>query len=146
MQKTILIILIIIIAVIGGYFLLNREYQSSPTPAPGLTPEEMEGIDEMMEGEGTGIFREITVIGTEFAFSPSEIEFKAGEGVNIVFENKGNVNHNLVIEGLKVGTRTIKGGQTDIVEFIAPASGTYTIFCSIPGHRAAGMEGVLIIE
>lgn len=100
---------------------------------------------EKEEGAAETI-KEITIIGTEFSFSPSSITVKAGEKVKITFQNKGSASHNLVIEGLGVSAKTIGSGKEDIIEFTAPASGTYAIFCSIPGHKAAGMEGSLIIE
>ncbi len=97
-------------------------------------------------GNGAEVVKEITVVGTEFAFSPSAISVQAGEKVELIFKNEGRASHNLVIEGLEVSTKTIGGGQTDTVEFTAPASGTFTFFCSIPGHRASGMGGDLKIE
>jgi nitrite reductase (NO-forming) len=66
--------------------------------------------------------------------------------VKIIFKNEGKAPHNLVIQGLGIGTRTIGVGQTDTIEFTAPSSGTYTFYCSVPGHRAAGMEGRLEVK
>lgn len=147
MNKTILIIVIVLILGIGGYFLLRGGYQAptqSPTPAPGITPGEVEEMIVSPEGESE--LKEITIVGTEYAFSPSTITVKAGQQVKINFQNEGAINHNLVIEGLGVSARVIGGGRTDTIEFIASASGSYTIFCSVPGHRAAGMVGSLKVE
>ena len=36
-------------------------------------------------------------------------------------------------------------GESDVVEFAAPAAGTYDYICSFPGHYAS-MRGVLIVE
>lgn len=155
MNKTILIVIIVAIAVLGGYFLLKGGYQtptSSPTPASGVTPGTVDETTVTPEGTSApeevpiSAVREVLVIGTEFAFSPSTITVQAGEQVKINFQNGGSAPHNLVIEDLGVKTRTIGGGQTDTIEFTAPVSGTYTIFCSIPGHKAAGMEGSLLVE
>ena len=33
------------------------------------------------------------------------------------------------------------------IEFTAPAKpGSYTFFCTFPGHFAAGMKGVLVVK
>lgn len=90
--------------------------------------------------------KEVTIVGTEYSFSPSSISVKAGDQVKIVFQNIGRAPHNLIIEDLGIGTKTIGGEQADIIEFIAPSTGIYTFFCSVGAHRAAGMEGSLKVE
>lgn len=148
MNKTILIITGVLIVIVGGYFLFRGGYQV-PTPAPTQTPTVETGqlpeASPTTQAPATGA-TEISVSGTEFNFNPASISVKAGEQVKITFKNNGRAPHNLVIEGLNIGTKTISGGQIDIVEFTAPSSGTYTFFCSISGHRASGMEGRLKVE
>lgn len=148
MKKTILIIAGVLIIIVGGYFLFRGGYQV-PTPAQTQTPAAETGqpieASPATQAPVAGV-TEISVNGTEFSFSPASINVKASEKVKITFKNNGRAPHNLVIEGLNIGTKTISGGQIDIVEFTASSSGTYTFFCSIPGHRASGMEGSLKVE
>lgn len=92
------------------------------------------------------IVKELTISGTEYSFSPVSITVQEGDQVKITFRNDGSIIHNFKISELEVGTKTISPGQTDTIEFTAPVSGTYTIFCSVPGHRAAGMKGSLKVE
>lgn len=127
-------ILLILMTVLAGCYNTSSTagISDSTTPLPAVTP--------------TGQVKEFSVSGTEYSFSPSSITVNAGDQVRITFKNNGRAIHNLIIEGLGVGTKTIGVGQADIVEFIAPASGTYTFFCSVSGHRAAGMEGSLKVE
>lgn len=141
-HKTTGIIIVVLLVVVGGYFLLKGSYQ-----APILTPTQTPTIETSPKTKAPAAqVTEISVIGTEFGFGPASISVKAGEKVKITFKNNGRSPHNLIIEGLDVGTKTIGAGQTDAVEFTAPFSGTYPFFCSIPGHRASGMEGNLKIE
>ncbi|MCE7066509.1 azurin [Dyadobacter sp. CY326] len=42
-------------------------------------------------------------------------------------------------------TKLVGGGESDSVEFTAPAKGTYTYICSFPGHYAL-MKGTFIVE
>jgi azurin len=42
-------------------------------------------------------------------------------------------------------TKLVGGGESDTIEFTAPAKGTYTFICSFPGHYAL-MKGSFIVE
>lgn len=42
-------------------------------------------------------------------------------------------------------TKLIGGGESDTIEFTAPAAGTYPYICSFPGHYGF-MKGELIVE
>ena len=44
-----------------------------------------------------------------------------------------------------VHTKLIGGGESDSIEFVAPAKGSYSFLCSFPGH-AMSMNGTLIVE
>lgn len=150
-SKYIGVIIVVLLVVVGGYFLLRGGYQtptSIPTQTPTAAPEETAKPTETLpttQSPAAGA-TEIAVNGTEFSFSPTSISVKAGEQVKITFKNNGRAPHNLTLEELGIATKTIGGGQTDVIEFTAPSSGTYTFFCSIPGHRASGMEGSLKVE
>ena len=101
---------------------------------------------EIIFQEPSSPAEEITITGKEFVFSPALITVKAGQRVKLTFKNEGNYPHNLSIDGLGITTKTIGSGQTDTIEFTASSAGSYAIFCSVPGHREAGMRGALIIE
>lgn len=65
---------------------------------------------------------------------------KQGETVRIVLVNVEPLVHDLALETLKIKTKEILdvGERTDLT-FIAGGDDIY--YCTIPGHRAAGMEG-----
>ena len=42
-------------------------------------------------------------------------------------------------------TKLLSGGESDTIEFPAPAKGTYEYLCSFPGH-VGFMKGTLIVE
>ena len=64
--------------------------------------------------------------------------------VTITITNAGTMVHNLVFED---GPRSIdlNPGETVTLEVGELTAGTYTIYCDIPGHRAAGMEAFLVV-
>jgi|SRR6187200_365311 len=87
------------------------------------------------------------------AASPTALEFdktalsaKAGE-VTIEFDNPSAIPHNVVIEedGKELaGFEPIAEGKESVSADLKP--GTYTFYCSVPGHREAGMEGTLTVK
>jgi len=83
---------------------------------------------------------------TALAFDQTDLSAKAGK-VTIDFNNPSAIPHNVVIEedGKELaGFEPIAEGEES--ESADLKAGTYTFFCSVPGHREAGMEGVLTVK
>lgn len=65
--------------------------------------------------------------------------------VDIKFTNDSSVPHDVSIEGK--GTSTIiSGGATTDLKISNLPPGTYTYFCTVPGHEQAGMKGTLTVS
>jgi plastocyanin len=67
--------------------------------------------------------------------------------VTITFTNTSPLEHNVTIaEGTKVlgATPTFVGGSKTLT--LTLKAGKYTFYCSVPGHRQAGMEGTLNVS
>ncbi len=83
----------------------------------------------------------------QLAYSTKSLSAKSGN-VSIDFTNEAPIGHNVTIEnsaGKTVGsTPTFQGGSKTLSLHLAP--GTYKFFCSVPGHRMAGMEGTLVVK
>jgi plastocyanin len=83
----------------------------------------------------------------QLKFGASTLTAKAGQ-LAIKFTNSSPVAHNLTIAssgGQTLGaTPTFSGGTKSLNVSLKP--GTYTFFCSVPGHRAAGMSGTLTVQ
>lgn len=75
---------------------------------------------------------------TEFAIAPAPLTVSAGGTVAVT--NDGTTTHDLTVEGQDLATPTLDAGGTADLDVSALAPGTYTVFCSIPGHRESGME------
>jgi uncharacterized cupredoxin-like copper-binding protein len=81
-------------------------------------------------------------------FEPAVITVKSGTPVRLTLENTGALEHDLVIDnvdGQKIQAHA-KPKSTAAVEFTPTAPGTYEFYCSVPGHREAGMKGVLNVQ
>ncbi len=85
----------------------------------------------------------ITVEGSEFTFNPSEITLDEGTAVTIIFKNVGTIAHNFTIGELGIATDTIQPGEAAEITFTPTKSGSFAFWCNVPGHREAGMEGIL---
>jgi plastocyanin len=85
--------------------------------------------------------------GGNLAYTATSASAKAGE-VTIDFNNPQPVAHDVAIEssgGETVGkTELATEGETSAVVNLKP--GKYTFYCSVPGHREAGMEGTLTVK
>lgn len=83
----------------------------------------------------------------ELAYTTTKASTEAGK-VTIDFNNPQGLTHDVVIEdaqGEEVGkTDLIASEETSTTVNLKP--GTYTFYCSVPGHREAGMEGTLTVK
>jgi plastocyanin len=99
------------------------------------------------EAEGGGAALKIETAESGLAYSSDSAESEAGE-VTLEFNNGQSVPHDVAIEdasGKNIGqTEVIAEGEDTAVVNLKP--GTYTFFCTIPGHREAGMEGTLTVK
>jgi mono/diheme cytochrome c family protein len=64
--------------------------------------------------------------------------------VTIQMPNRSGVEHDIVIDGLGKGSAVSNG--TSSFKATLAAGKTYTYYCSLPGHRAAGMHGTLTVK
>jgi len=68
--------------------------------------------------------------------------------VTIEFTNMASLEHNVTVEsaaGAKLGATPTFSGGTKSLTLILKA-GTYSFFCTVPGHRQAGMQGTLTVQ
>ena len=87
----------------------------------------------------------LEVRATEFGFVPTTLTVELGEPVNIALRNEGNLLHDLTID--EFGFRVVAGpGETRTAGFVPDRAGTFTFYCSVPGHAQAGMVGTLVVE
>ena len=83
----------------------------------------------------------------QLKFNTTSLTAKAGT-VTIAFANMAPLAHNVTVassSGSVVGaTPTFQGATKTLSLNLKP--GTYKFYCTVPGHRAAGMEGTLTVQ
>jgi plastocyanin len=79
-------------------------------------------------------------------FDKSSLTAKAGE-VTLEMSNPSQLPHAVAIKGngVDVDGKTVGNGETSTASSdLKP--GTYTFYCPVPGHEAAGMKGKLTVK
>lgn len=126
-------------------------------------------------GGATGGPLNVEADGENLAFKETTLSTAAGGQVTVNFNNTSTANqHNWVLvnggddvaarvdeasiaagpdkgyipEGPDVlaHTKLLNATEKDTVTFTAPAAGSYTYICTVPGHYAAGMKGTLTVQ
>ncbi len=86
--------------------------------------------------------------GGQLAYNTTTLTAKPGK-VTIEFANASPLSHNVTVQepggGATLGaTPTFSGGTKSLT--LDLKAGTYAFFCSVPGHRQAGMQGTLTVQ
>ncbi len=76
-------------------------------------------------------------------FSPSRIEVPAGDAVTVRLTNVGGIVHDLVLDDGWMSGDVTPGASTTVE--LGPFDESTTGWCSIPGHRDAGMELEIVV-
>ena len=140
--------------------------EATTTEQPATAPEAPAAENATSPAQASN---DVTIEATDqMTFSLKEIKVKGGQKVKVTIKHTGTMakdvmGHNFVL--LKPGvdlaafshyvpdgdpdviahTKIVGGGESDTVEFDAPAPGTYEFICSFPGHYSM-MKGTFIVE
>jgi plastocyanin len=82
----------------------------------------------------------------QLAYEPKQLTAKAGK-VTIDMANASPIEHDVAVaQGTTVlgQTPVFSGGSKSVTLTLKP--GKYTFYCTVPGHRQAGMEGTLTVS
>ncbi len=108
---------------------------TSSTPAPATSGATASALSLEANSEG------------QLKYNTTSLSAKAGK-VSIAFTNMASLGHNVTVEsssGTVLGaTPTFQGGAKTLS--LNLKAGTYKFFCTVPGHRMAGMEGTLTVK
>jgi plastocyanin/mono/diheme cytochrome c family protein len=109
------------------------------TEAPAQTPAPADG-----NAGDSATSDQFTVVSHDIFFEPKELEIPANQDVKILLPNEGVSAHDFSIDELGIH-QAIQPGETAEVTINA-APGEYEFYCSVPGHKEAGMVGTLIVR
>jgi plastocyanin len=97
--------------------------------------------------KGPGGTLQLAADASAIAYDKTSLTSQPGK-VTIDFTNPAALEHDVAIEsedGKEIaGSELIGEGETSVTAELAP--GAYTFYCTVPGHREAGMEGQLTVK
>ncbi|HEX9014062.1 MAG TPA: copper-containing nitrite reductase [Anaerolineaceae bacterium] len=75
-----------------------------------------------------------------------DLQVQPGAMVQITLVDGDGMQHDISIPDFNATSQPVQQvGSQAVISFTAAKSGTFPYFCTIPGHRQAGMEGKLIV-
>ncbi|HSB90257.1 MAG TPA: cupredoxin domain-containing protein [Anaerolineales bacterium] len=113
--------------------------------------------------------QELSLTAADFSFTPNTLEVTAGVPVRLTMMNEGTLEHDFSILEMPMETMaatsvpmeghdmTAMGeqaqlhmaaavGMSNTIEFTPTKPGTYEFFCTVPGHKEAGMVGTMTVH
>ena len=98
-------------------------------------------------GGGGGQVVEIDVASSGFAYTESTATATAGHVV-LKSMNPQGTGHDISLKGNGVDEHgdVVQDGGVSTIDIADLKPGTYTYYCSVPGHEAAGMKGTLTVS
>jgi nitrite reductase (NO-forming) len=86
----------------------------------------------------------VVVTASEFKFGPNSFNVPVGQKISFTLNNTGVVEHDLTVTNTGFSL-SANPGQTATGDFTFDKPGVFDFYCSIPGHKDAGMKGTLTV-
>ena len=139
------VVLLVGLTACGG----SSSSSTSAANTPASTPAATTSTSSTSSGGATTTSASIAADPSgQLKYNKTSLAVKAGSD-KFTFTNKASLAHNFTIQqgtnGPVVGaTPTFSGGTKTLSVKLKP--GTYTFYCSVPGHRQAGMQGTITVK
>jgi plastocyanin len=127
----------------------DDESTSTPTATEAATDTPTAAATETATEAAGGSGAKLAIAadpGGALKFTESNLTASAGT-VEVDFSNQSQLPHAVEIEGngVEKTTETVTGEDAPPLK-VDLKPGTYTFYCPVDGHRAAGMEGKLVVK
>jgi len=87
----------------------------------------------------------IEVSAIDIDYQPESLQLKAGEALNVAVTNDGDAQHDFTFEESDTHFDVPSGGTKE-ASITVDEPGTYEAFCSVAGHKDAGMTVEITVE
>jgi uncharacterized cupredoxin-like copper-binding protein len=111
--------------------------------------------------------QQIDLVAEDSKYDKGELQGVASQPIEVHFTNEGALAHDFTIDEIPLEPEASAGGHSEhgseahaseadvhlhlesgeagTTTFTPSEAGTYTYYCTVPGHREAGMEGTLTV-
>ena len=97
------------------------------------------------DAEAQGAPRDVTIVGSKYAFQPGSITVDRNDLVKITF-NAEDIPHSFTIDGYRISKRA-GAGQSVTFEFRADQPGTFEYYCNLTqDDKCKNMRGRLVVR
>ena len=86
-----------------------------------------------------------TIAMKDMRFRQAEVHVRAGQPVTLRVVNEDGYAHAFDIDAFDIH-RPLTANETLEIAFTPEQAGRYAFYCGSPGHEAAGMIGMLVVE
>jgi uncharacterized cupredoxin-like copper-binding protein len=149
----------------------NVMHQSLPHRFAGVA---LATLVLLLSGGCAGQPRPVTVTAQNFRFAPTTIELPAGQPVTLTLRDPDSIEHDFQVDHfpMKMTASEMRHmheemagmpgmdsagsmdmlhvhglpGQSHAITFTPTTPGTYTVYCTVPGHREAGMTATVEVR
>jgi uncharacterized cupredoxin-like copper-binding protein len=134
--------LLLFVGMMAAVIVFGRESSEAEAKGPETTTEATATAPTTTASAATSV----PVSETEFKITLPKSTLAAGS-YSFEVKNDGKIDHDLVVQGNGVDekTPTIAPGKSATLK-VDLKPGTYDVYCSIPGHKQAGMDLKLTIS
>ncbi len=134
--------LLLAVVAVGGLATACDAGDSPDTGAPTASAPGNAGHDDASPvAEDAG---HVPVTARSMEFDPAQLTVEVDEAIAIVLTSDDSV-HDLTVDELDLHV-SAEAGETAVGGFRAVEPGRYMFYCSVEGHRDAGVEGVVVVE
>jgi uncharacterized cupredoxin-like copper-binding protein len=136
-------ILLLFLGMMAAVTVLARESDEAEAKGPETTTQ---ATTTTATTTTTSAATSVTATETEFKIALPKSTIAAGS-YSFEVKNDGKIEHDLVVEGNGVDEKTqlIEAGDTATLK-VDLKPGTYDVYCSVPGHKEAGMDLKLTVS
>jgi nitrite reductase (NO-forming) len=76
-----------------------------------------------------------------------DLKVRLGDVIQVILINGEGAEHDIVFPDFNaISDRVIGKGASSVIVFRADKEGNFVYYCTLPGHRAAGMEGKILVR